>query len=131
MRRTIVIALAASILCAACGTVIKVADLNPSPRPLAARSIDAVKVYTVAPAEPFTEVKLIVARQEAFTNDDIDVVIAKMKGKAAELGCDGLIIRGSSNEHISGQYGGKTLQGYVGSCVVFTGVPATSSERSR
>jgi len=102
-----------------CGTAIKVADLNPSPRALSPRSVGEVKVYTIPPQRPFTEVKMIVARQEAMTNDDIDAVLNKMKLKAAELGCDGLIIRGASNEVVVGQYGGKTLQGYVGSCVVF------------
>lgn len=111
--------LLAIALISSCGTAVKVASLNDSPRALSAKSEKDVAIYTIVPEKKFVEVKLLEARQEVFTNDDIDQVIQKMRAKAAELGCDGVIIRGKSDEYVSGQYGGKQLSGYTGVCIVF------------
>ena len=112
------ILVAATFICA-CGTTVKVASLNDSPRQLSEKSAKDVAIYTIIPERKFVEVKLLEARQEVFTNDDIDQVIQKMRETAAQLGCDGVIIRGKSDEYVSSQYGGKQLSGYTGVCIVF------------
>ena len=116
--RLATIFLMAAFICS-CGTTVKVASLNDSPRALSAKDSKDVVIYTIVPEKKFVEVKLLEARQEVFTSDDIDQVIQKMRATAAELGCDGVIIRGKSDEYVSGQYGGKQLSGYTGVCIVF------------
>ena len=108
-----------TVFICSCGTSVKVASLNDSPRALSAKDSKDVVLYTIVPDKKFVEVKLLEARQEVFTNDDIDQVIQKMRARAAELGCDGVIIRGKSDEYVSGEYGGKQLSGYTGVCIVF------------
>ena len=89
------------------------------------RTSASVGVYTTgAPTQPFIEVGLVEAQQEsAMSNDRQPQVLEKLRQRAAEVGCDGIVLLGSNDSvtgSISRGYGWTTtLQGYRATCIVF------------
>lgn len=89
-----------AVVCAAgCGTSIGVTPLNPSPRPLVARSAAEVEVFLDAtPPRPYVDVAVIEAEQSSeLSSDEAPQFIAKMRAEAASMGCDGLRINGATS----------------------------------
>ena len=114
---------------AACGTTTRFVATNPSPRPLQARAAETVDVYTTgAPSVAYTEVGIIQSRQSSeLSRDDMPEIIQKMRGEAAKIGCDGVIINGASDKVVGSGYGDAhgsssstdTLEGFWGACIVY------------
>jgi hypothetical protein len=68
---------------------------NRPPRPLKARAFDSVEIYTTSsPPRPYAEVGLLRAIERGNVGPQ-DWAIASMRTKAAEVGCDGIIITGA------------------------------------
>lgn len=111
----------------ACAPKIAVTPLNPAPRPLAPRAVGEVEVFTTRlPPRPYAEVSLITARQGQ-AGDHLDA----LRAKAAELGCDGLVMTVMPTESSvqvqppPGQEGSAPARGHAvgsssGTCVVWT-----------
>jgi len=120
---SLVICLGASLL--GCGTSIEYMPLNAPPRPMSARPIDTVEVFTTQrPSRPFVEVGMLEARQaSAYSVDSSSKVLRELVNAAARRGCDAVVLMGSSDSVVgsSNQYGGsvKTLHGYRATCVVY------------
>lgn len=57
-------------------------------------SADSVRVYTVPPTQPYTEIAIL--KSDKYDADEEAKLLEKMKKDAAELGADGLIITGAS-----------------------------------
>lgn len=112
-----------------CGTSLNYVATADPPRPLFVRSADQVEIFmTRAPDRPAIEIGMIESQQEEMSSDDSKEVIGKMRIFAGKRGCDALVIF-AGNDATVGQGGPtyasvKTLKGYRGSCVVYTG-PST------
>jgi hypothetical protein len=102
---------------AACGTSITSMPLNPPPRPMPPRAPEDVHVYTSGrPARNYHEIAVLESQQESkYSFDDSADVFGKMRAKAAQMGCDGLVVLGANDA----LHGRRTLHGYRGTCIVY------------
>jgi len=125
------------LVLAACGTTTEFARTNPSFGGARPRQPAAVDLYTASPpARPFVEIGIIEARQASeLSLDGMDGIIAELRNRAAQEGCDGVILTGDANAVVGGSFvsgsvsngngffsgGGnvKTLKGYRGTCIVY------------
>jgi hypothetical protein len=100
MKTTSPFPLAALLLLAGCGTSIRYTALNHPPRRLSPRPAEAVRVYTSAkPDQPYMDVGLLEASQESgFSLDETKEIIASLRQRAGQMGCDALIINGTSHK---------------------------------
>jgi hypothetical protein len=80
-----------------CGTFVQATALNAPPRPLSPRPADAVEVYSSSPpAKAHVDVALIQADQINGMNAELPEMIAKIREKAGQMGCDAIFISGAS-----------------------------------
>jgi hypothetical protein len=86
--------LALLALLGACGTMIEQTPINPPPIPMAPRAASAVELFTSgAPARAHVDVALLLARPASAFSDGTEAdVIAELRQRAADLGCDGLVV---------------------------------------
>ena len=120
MKRYILLLLLFPLL-TGCGTSLRVTELNSTDAYLPARSPQSVDVFTSGiPDRPYIELFLISARQQSeFSGDEVPEIIQKMREKAAEEGCDALIITGTNDEVEGDGFYVSTLQGFHGVCAVY------------
>ena len=119
-----------------CGTTTHFVPTNPSPTQLTPRPPTSVRIYaTEAPTSRYVEVGLLQARQSSnLSGHKLPDIISAMRARAAKVGCDGIILNGPSNKlQASSYHNGKTsrsstttLEGYLGTCIVFLAGPAPS-----
>ncbi len=124
----------------ACGTKVSFTPTNIPPHPMTARPIQSVQVFTTAvPNQPYVEVGVIEARQaSAYSSGGQTKILNAMRTQAAQYGCDGLVINGTANSvegsgstsNGSGSSSVRTLKGFRGTCIVFTGPPAQAGPAS-
>jgi hypothetical protein len=80
---------------AGCGTYATAYPLNEPPRPLAAREPGSVEVYSSGPpARPHVDVALLEVKQYDRFDGGTPEILANLVMKAAEMGCDGVVIGG-------------------------------------
>ena len=81
-----------------CGTFVQAAPLNAPPRALSPRPADAVEVYSSSPpAQAHVDVALIQAEQiNGMSEPELPEMIAKLREKAGQMGCDAIFISGVS-----------------------------------
>ncbi len=80
-----------------CGTFVEATTLNAPPRALTARPADAVAVYSSSPpAKAHVDVALMQADQSNGTHVELPEMIAKLREKAGQMGCDAIFISGES-----------------------------------
>ena len=98
MRVAVNLAFAAGLLISGgCGTFVEATALNAPPRALSPRPVDAVEVYSSSPpAQAHVDVALIQANQINGMNAELPEMIAKLREKAAQMGCDAIFISGAS-----------------------------------
>jgi hypothetical protein len=114
------------LLLLGCGTSVSYTAINRPPRPLSARPPESVRVYTSGrPVGPYVDVGLLEAQQESgFSADDTGAIIATLRKRAGQLGCDALIIGGTSSR--AGTAESVLLdvnvdrKGVYGTCAVYT-----------
>jgi len=118
----------------ACAPRTAVTPPNPAPGPLVPRAAAEVEVFTTQlPPRPYAEVSLITARQGQ-AGDHLEA----LRAKAAEIGCDGLVMTVMPHESSvqvqppPGQEGSAPARGHAvgsssGTCVVWTSAPAPAS----
>jgi hypothetical protein len=109
----------------ACGTRVTYTQLNTPPAQMVPRHAAGVQVFTTgAPQQPFVEVGLLEAQQEsAYSQDRQPQILDKLRQRAAEVGCDGIILLGSNDSVVGSVSGGMgwttTLAGYRATCIMF------------
>ena len=124
LRRPLIAAL---LLLAACGPTTQIVSTNPSPRLMHPRPLQEVQIFTSSrPAAPFVEVAIIRTRQSTSFSGDMPEIIQTMREEAAKIGCDAVLINGASNEVIGGGNAVGTLEGFVGTCIVYTSAPVAA-----
>ncbi len=122
MRLTHVIA---SLPFLGCGTQIRSTIINPPPHAMQSRPPASVEVFTSAPPRdrPFVDVAFLEAEQESgYSTDGTEQFFAKLRGRAAQMGCDGLVF-GSPTNAVSVGIDLQTpmnKKGIVATCIVYT-----------
>ncbi len=80
-----------------CGTFVDATPLNPAPRALSPRPAEQVEVYASSPpTRPHVDIALIQADQINGSSADLAAMVAKLREKAGQMGCDALFVSGSS-----------------------------------
>lgn len=108
-----------------CGTTVQYAATNAPIRAMRARPPETVRVFSSGvPNVPYTEVGILQARQSStWSVDQMPEIIEEMRARAAEIGCDGILITSRADKttlyadphHI--HMG--TREGYQGACIQF------------
>ena len=113
--------LVALVVAAACGPSISTTNTNPSPRPLTARSVDSVEVYTTKlPARPYVEVAIFRA-----SKGQADQHIDALRERAASYGCDALVFTVMPSQHDYSHSSGKP--GEIGTTTSSSAVSSSSA----
>jgi hypothetical protein len=111
---------------AGCGISTSATFLRAPPRAMAPRSPDSVEVFGAGPpSRPHVDLALIEAEQQSTnTPGDTPELIAKLRQKAGELGCDGLVLASifSRVDTMTTIVTGNThdQKGISGTCIVYT-----------
>lgn len=122
---------------AGCGTSTRTTVINPAPRAMHSRPPSTVELFTSgAPARPHTDVAVIEAEESSgLSVADTSDMLAALRARGARMGCDGVVLGGSSSR----DPGVKDMEswlvetpkgrkGFYGTCIVYTGSrPATAS----
>ncbi len=137
--------LVAVLSLSACGTTTRFVPTNPSPRRMHSRPAQSVAVFTTSrPNVPYVEVGILQSRQSSgFSTDDMPDIIMAMRKQAAKIGCDAVIINGSSdkvegNDTTTAQSGPRgasvthssstqTLEGFWGTCIMYSPEPVAQN----
>lgn len=86
-----------AVVLGGCGTFVEATALNAPPRALSPRPAYAVEVYSSSPpAQAHVDVALIQANQINGMNAELPEMIAKLREKAGQMGCDAIFISGAS-----------------------------------
>lgn len=95
MVRAIVLSALATLGLTACGTYVTYAELNRPPHASTPRPspLDVEVFVSKAPPRPYVEVySLNGEKRTEYSQADRNDMVASMRAKAAELGCDGLVV---------------------------------------
>jgi hypothetical protein len=110
-----------------CGTDLDVVRVNSPARLMCPKGIYQVQMFVGAPPpRPFMSIGMIQARQQTYSSTSKEEMIRQIRERAAEWGCDGVIINGPNNGTAGSEYGAWTLDGISSTCIQFTDVPASS-----
>lgn len=114
----------AGLVLLGCGTQIRSTVVNPPPHVMVSRPPDSVEIFTSAPPRdrPFVDVAFLEAEQESgYSVDGMEQFFAKLRGRAAAMGCDGLVF-GNTTNAVSVGIDLKTpmnKKGIVATCIVY------------
>jgi hypothetical protein len=116
MSKKLLVAMACAAL-AGCGVTIAETPLNPSPRPMTARTPDSVDLFSGdgRPPRPYVEVSELSEDPQTAFGDQAYSMVTKMREHAGELGCDGLVVTDVRQEAIGGQN-----SRLIGRCIMYT-----------
>jgi hypothetical protein len=120
--------LALVLFTSACGTSVVYTQLASPPHALARRDPSTVEVCQSEPARPYVTVGIVETQPDSVYAETqmSPELVEKMRREAARVGCDALILHGSSPAPPS-TLGGRAVASvsYRGACAVFT-VPTAS-----
>lgn len=92
---------------------------NTPPRAMRARPIESVLLFTSSkPEKPFVEVGLIASARNAFATDE--ATILALRTKAAEVGCDAVLLASETTNYVAGSSTTSDLKRYRAACIMFT-----------
>lgn len=96
---------AAASLCAllACGYRTRFVPTNTPPRAMKPRSADSVAMFTSSkPTRPFVEVGMLSSEHKGYFSSSTDEeVVLGLREKAAEVGCDGVILEAETTTEMA------------------------------
>lgn len=125
MNRSIVIAVVA-LATAACGIRTSFTPTNVAPRPLVPRPESTVEMFTAtAPKRPYVEVGLVTSSHAGgYSLATDDEVILGLRKKAAEIGCDAVVITAETGNTVGtvtqGNVNTRTLKSFRAVCAMYT-----------
>jgi len=120
------------LLAVGCGTSIQATAINPAPRPLSPRPPASVELLTSgAPQRSHVDVAFLEAEEaSSFSTHGTPEMLAKLRERGAQMGCDAVVIGGLSSrdpgigdaeawivEHPKGR------KGIYATCIVYTEPP--------
>ncbi|MEY2932835.1 MAG: hypothetical protein RL033_3584 [Pseudomonadota bacterium] len=109
-------------LCWGCGTFVTATAINPAPRPLVPRSPESVQVLASnPPREPYVDVALLeVEQSQGLNRQGMDYMIQRLREKAAELGCDAVYVKNTSEHEGEDPWLDPDSSQLLATCIVFT-----------
>jgi hypothetical protein len=120
----------AVLVLSACGTSVSETYVNDPPATMVPRGPRSVRIYASGPpARPHLDVAILQAVQtHGFNEQGLDIMLDQLRARAAELGCDGVVVGGIRERDgfppDSGFYlldpGATTLHA---TCIAFTSPP--------
>jgi hypothetical protein len=117
------LAFASLLLASACGTTVVYAPLAPPPHALASRPPSSVEVYQNEPTRAYVTVGIVETQPDSmYAETEMTLkLVDKMRRQAARVGCDAIVMQGSSPAPAA-TLGGRAVASvsYRGACVVFT-----------
>jgi hypothetical protein len=99
-----------------------------------------VEMFTTrVPDRPYVEVAMIETRQGHMSGETQEDVFGMLRGQAAEMGCDGVVLLGANDAVVSNSTtsGGtypvttvrvRTLHGYRGTCIMWRDADVTQKD---
>ena len=118
---------------AACGTTVRTIMINQPPRPMQARPMEEVQMFTSgAPARQFVDVAYLEAEQDSeWSSDMTPEFFTKLRERAASLGCDGVVIGNPTHRDAPG-FGTKGdgrnfVNGITATCIMFVDEPVVKA----
>ena len=118
--------LATALLVPACADTLYNTEIVPSPRPVSPRTADQVEVFVISPpARPHINLGLFQILR-GFNDHTTRDMIASLRGQAAGLGCDALLVTSIDNQE--SKYQQQSIQG---SCIVYNDAPASHGDGSK
>jgi hypothetical protein len=120
MRGSVLVAASVSgALLAGCGTAVEFVQTHPPPRMWEARPPESVEILAAGPPRrPYVEVGMLEARPLTYQVDSPQFILAKLRERAAQLGCDAIVVTGRID-------GAVVDKGYHAVCLMY---PTTGSE---
>jgi hypothetical protein len=121
---------------AGCGTSISTTAINAPPRPMAPRPPETVEVFTSgAPPRPHVDVAILEAEESSgLSVADTGDMIRSLREHAAAMGCDAVVVGGSSSRDpgvtdveswlVENPKGRK---GFFGTCIAYTAAPGAAA----
>jgi hypothetical protein len=121
------------LLLLGCGTSVSETYLNGPPGTMSPRGRHSVLVYASGPpSRPHTDVAILeVSQTHGLNEQGLDIMIDRLRTRAAQIGCDGVVVGGirerdgmpAGSAYFLLDPGATTLHG---TCIVFTGRTATA-----
>jgi hypothetical protein len=113
--------LLALLVATGCGTALTQTAINAPPHAMPPRPAASVEILSSGPpTRPHVDVAILQAQQEAYSLDDNNDMIGKLREQAARLGCDALVINGPDNGTFGENHNTWTLHGYFATCIAYT-----------
>lgn len=125
MFRTAIVSCGLALWMLGCGTSVTYAPMNAAPRPpTPKKSALEVEVFTTqVPSRPYVEVFSMEGQKESqYSSAESADMIAAMRAKAAELGCDGLVTGGVTRSEATATGGNSataTIAGRSAVCIMY------------
>ena len=108
-----------------CGPTFEAVQINRPPHPLRARKPRSVKLFSSPPARPHVDVAVLVVDQASVVDaEDRVEMLREMRDRAAEIGCDGIVLGGRTRHEGTDPttplflVGGSTSS-WQGTCIVY------------
>ena len=121
-----ILVLVVPLLVPACADTIFYAPLSPPPRPLSPRPAEKVEVFAITPpTRPHTNLRLLQIVQGAANDHGIPEMIASLRQRAAEIGCDAIL--GTSIDNQAGRDHHPSIQA---GCIVYKEAAASEGDHS-
>jgi hypothetical protein len=107
---------------AACGTAITQTGINAPPHAMTSRSPASVEIFSSGPpTRPHVDVAVLEGQQQSeWSLDNQSDIIRQLRARAAEMGCDGLVITGPDNGAAGNRDYTTTLHGFLATCIAYT-----------
>ena len=121
MRPIPPIGLLVPFLTLGCGTFANSTVINDSPRPMYARPPRSVAVFSSGPpTRPHVDVAVITVEQTHDLNEQgMDIIIASMREKAAQMGCDAVVLGSRSERDAASTLFNSGATTQLGTCIVY------------
>jgi hypothetical protein len=126
----------AIVLATGCGTTISATQINTAPRPMQPRPPHTVQIFTSGPPQrPYVDIAFLEAEQTTdLSVDGTAEFFVKLRGRAAAMGCDGIVIGQRTNRATQSilelsniltpknqtDFGVQNIKGLTATCIVYT-----------
>ena len=126
MRSTSWFVLITASLLLGCSPTFEAVRINRPPHALHARQPRSVKMFSSPPARPHVDVAILLVDQARFVDaEDRVEMLREMRDRAAEIGCDGIVLgehsrrRGVDPTTALFLVGGGSTSTWQGTCIVY------------
>jgi hypothetical protein len=102
-----------------CGASIAATPINPAPRLVVRTPAEVEMFVSRVPLRPHIDVAVLEIQKR---RDDTPTALAKVRERAAAMGCDAVVINGPDNRVYGDRFYTSTTEGFFGTCIAYTDV---------